>query len=231
VPPELNQPCTCEAGRVPAGLAALRREVHDSPLDRQSSFGVKLKSSRWLCRPNEPAREIGAPLSGDRESDGSRTLFEARLVGDRTPAPSARVREPPHSQVENLARRRWRPRSSRNASLRRTGQVVPKARRSPAYLGTGTSRALTPIQPLIDFGAEPADGSAAEMQPLWKMAEERKRGQCPMMPSRQSRDLMRGQDLIPCRKSLVDPAGERHSIGRNHPRDRPQSRVVDAHDG
>lgn len=231
VPPELNQPCTCEAGRVAAGLAALRREVHDSPLDRQSSFGVRLKSSPWPCRPNEPAPEIGARQSGGRESADSTTLFEARLVGDRMTAKSTLARELPQARAKYLASRRWQTRSSLGARLRKMSQVTPIARRVPSYLGTGTSREPTSIQPLIDFGAKPADGSAAELKPLWESAKERKRGESPAMPSRQSRNFMRCQDLTPRRKSLVDPAGERYGTERDFLRDCPQSGVFDAHDG
>ena len=231
VPPDFSQPHTCEAGRVAAGLAVLRREVHDSPLDRQSSFGVKLKSSRWPCRPNEPVPEIGARQSGDRESGDSTTLFGARLVGDRMLAPSTLARELPQSRAKNLAPRRWQTRSSLGARLRKMGQVTPVASRASPYLRTETSRGPTFIQPLINFGTKPADGSTAEMQLLWKLTEERKRGQCPAMSSRQSRNLMRGQDLTPCRKWLVNPAGERHGTGRDFLRDRPQFGVVDAHDG
>lgn len=146
-------------------------------------------------------------------------------------APSTLARELPQSRAKNLAPRRWQTRSSLGARLGKMGQVAPIARRASPYLRTGTSRGPTSIQPLINFGAKPADGSTAEMQLLWKLTKERKRGQCPAMPSRQSRNLMRGQDLTPCRKWLVNPAGERYGTGRDFLRDHPQSGVSDSHDG
>lgn len=211
--------------------AAHHSGVRSSPLDRRSSFGAKLKSSRWPCRPNESAPEIGAPQSGDRASGDSTTLFEARLLGDRTLARSTHGRKLAQARAKNLAPHRWQTRWSPSAHLRRMGQIIPVVRRAPPFLGTGTSRGPTSIQPLINFGAKPADGSAAELQLLWKMTKERKRGKCPAMPSRQSRDLMRSQDLTPRRKSLVNPAGERDGTERDFLRDCPQSGVVDAHDG
>jgi hypothetical protein len=89
-----------------------------------------------------------------------------------------------------------------------------------------------PAEPIIHIRAKPPDGLAAKLPLLRESTDKRKSGENPTMTSRQSRDVVRGQDLIPGRESFVDPARKRYIDGRDRrPADRPQPRVFDAHGG
>jgi hypothetical protein len=88
-----------------------------------------------------------------------------------------------------------------------------------------------PAEPVIHIRAKPSDGLAAELTLLRESTDKRQSGENPAVTSRQSRYVVRGQDLIPGRESFVHPAGKRYVDRRGRrPADRPQPCVFDVHD-
>lgn len=129
------------------------------------------------------------------------------------------------------------PTRERGNSFRKSIRARPAVRRAaapgrplPAARGTVPMREAAGIEPLFDICAQPADGPAAELLPLWESADDRERSEYPTMTPRQTCDVVRSQNLIPSWDSFVDPAGKRYVVGRDRrPGDRSQPRVFDAH--
>jgi hypothetical protein len=87
-----------------------------------------------------------------------------------------------------------------------------------------------PAEPLFHFCAKPPDWAAAELVFLRKSADKGEGVEKPVVPTREPRYFMRGQDLVPYWKSFVDPARERHVCGgESRLAQRSPRRVVDIH--
>ena len=87
-----------------------------------------------------------------------------------------------------------------------------------------------PAKPLFYICAKPPDWAAAELVLLRKSADKGEGVEKPVVPTREPRYFMRGQDLVPRRKSFVDPARERHVRGgESRLAQRSLRRVVDIH--
>jgi hypothetical protein len=80
--------------------------------------------------------------------------------------------------------------------------------------------------PIVDVRSKPSDGSAVKALLLRETADKRECRQNPAVAPRQTRHIARSQNLIPCGKSFVDPAGygnvqrcNRNVVGCSQPRD------------
>jgi len=230
VQPDLNRRRISADGLVDEEQTGRRHLVLDTLRGQRSNSEAKQRSSRKPYLPDGPAQEIGGPQSGDKASGDSTTLSGEHPEVERRPAPRASDCQFPHLHARSLPSRREQVRPSLDVSC--LTFVAMPARGSPmgVHLGAGSSHMPMPAEPVIDIRAKPSDGLAAELALLRESADKRESGENPAMTSRQSRYVVRGQDLIPGRESFVDPAGKRY-VGRRdrRPADRPQPRVFDAH--
>ena len=115
------------------------------------------------------------------------------------------------------------------ASRTRASKAIFKLASAPA----ANKRALSDtaaVEPVFNVCAEPPDQPATKLLFLGESPDERKSGENPVMSPREPRYIARGEDLIPGRKSFVNPTREgdiRHS--RIRVIHRPPSIVVDIH--
>jgi hypothetical protein len=227
----LNQ-CRISAGGLVDEVQPGRRHLAlDNLRGQLSNSEAKQRSSRKRGLPNGLVQEIGGLQSGDIASGDSTRLSGEHPEVERRPGPRASDCQSWHPHACSLPGRREQVRLSLDVS--RPAFVPVPAKGSPmgVHLGAGSSHMPMPAEPVIHIRAKPSDGLAAELTLLRESADKRQSGENPAVTSRQSRYVVRGQDLIPGRESLVHPAGKRYVDRRcRRPADRPQPRVFDAHD-
>ena len=209
-----------------ARWARHRYRVRDSPLDLQSNSESRRRSSRTRGHPDGPAPEICARRSADRVSGDSRTLCGEHRATGRTPARHARTLRLPDSHAKIALEKNEPPACSRSAPPPEVADFLVGTRPACSLLRTRTADVPVPAHPVVDVHSKPSDGPAVKALLPRETADERECRQNPVVAPRQTRHIARSQNLIPCGKSFVDPAGYRHVqrcnrdvVGCSQPRD------------
>ncbi len=200
--------------------------VRDSPQDLQSNSESRRRSSRTRGPPDGQALETCARRSADRESGDSRTLCGEHRATGRTPARHARTLRLPGSHAKIALEQNEPPECSRNAPPPEVADFFVGPRPVCSLLRTRPADVPVSAHPIVDVRSKPSDGSAVKALLLRETADERECRQNPVVAPRQTRHIARSQNLIPCGKSFVDPAGYRHVqrctrdvVGCSQPRD------------
>jgi hypothetical protein len=103
---------------------------------------------------------------------------------------------------------------SRSACTTSFEREAPLDRQFLSHRGVGRCGSVFGRKPSLNIAAAPPDPMTVEMKLPWESADQRQCSKNPSVASRQPGDIVRSEQLIPRRQTLIHPPRDRNAGSR-----------------